>query len=156
MLRTSSLCASRCRVERTRTRLDERLTNLPGVRSAALVSGLAPMRPPNMNDTDIEGFVQTQDGPIQNVDFYQSVSKDYFATMGIRLMDGRLFDGRDVQGAPGAVIINKTMAMTFWPHQSPIGRRIRPGGSKDWCTIIGIVDDVKNAGLDRPAGTELY
>ncbi len=138
------------------TRLDERLTNLPGVRSAALVSGLAPMRPPNMNDTDIEGFVQTQDGPIQNVDFYQSVSKDYFATMGIRLMDGRLFDGRDVQGAPGAVIINNTMAMTFWPHLNPIGRRIRPGGSKDWCTIIGIADDVKNAGLDRPAGTELY
>ena len=138
------------------TRLDERLTNLPGVQSAALVSGLAPMRPPNMNDTDIEGFVQTQDGPIQNVDFYQSVSKDYFATMGIRLMDGRLFDGRDVQGAPGAVIINNTMALTFWPHLNPIGRRIRPGGSKDWCAIIGIVDDVKNAGLDRPTGTELY
>lgn len=138
------------------TRLDGRLMNLPGVRSAALVSGLAPMRPPNMNDTDIEGFVQTQDGPIQNVDFYQSVSKDYFATMGIRLMDGRLFDGRDVQGAPGAVIISNTMALTFWPHLNPIGRRIRPGGSKDWYTIIGIVDDVKNAGLDRPAGTELY
>ena len=138
------------------TRLDERLTNLPGVQSAALVSGLAPLRPPNMNDTDIEGFVQTQDGPIQNVDFYQSVSKDYFATMGIRLMDGRLFDGRDVHSALGVVIINNAMAMTFWPHLNPIGRRIRPGGSKDWCTIIGIVDDVKNAGLDRPAGTELY
>ena len=138
------------------TRLDARLTNLPGVQSAALVSGLAPMRPPNMNDTDIEGFVPTEGGPIPNVDFYQAASTGYFATMGIRLMDGRLFDGRDVQGGPDAVIINKTMAMTFWPHQSPIGRRIRPGGSKDWCTIIGIVDDVKNAGLDRPAGTELY
>jgi predicted permease len=138
------------------TRLEERLTNLPGVQSAALVSGLAPMRPPNMNDTDIEGFVKTQDGPIQNVDFYQAVSKDYFATMGIRLMDGRLFDARDVQGAPGVVIVNKTMAMTFWPRQNPIGRRVRPGGSKNWSTIIGMVDDVKNAGLDRPAGTELY
>jgi putative ABC transport system permease protein len=71
-------------------------------------------------------------------------------------MDGRLFDERDVQGAPETVVINKTMAMTFWPQQNPIGRRIRPGGSKDWCTIIGIVDDVKNAGLDRPVGTELY
>jgi putative ABC transport system permease protein len=138
------------------TRLEERLTNLPGVQSAALVSGLAPMRPPNMNDTDIEGFVQTQDGPIQNVDFYQAVSKDYFATMGIRIMDGRLFDARDVQGAPEVVIVNKTMAMTFWPRQNPIGRRVRPGGSKNWSTIIGMVDDVKNAGLDRPAGTELY
>jgi putative ABC transport system permease protein len=138
------------------TRLDEKLMNLPAVQSAALVSGLAPMRPPNMNDTDIEGFVQTQDGPIQNVDFYQAVSKDYFTTMGIRLMDGRLFDGRDIQGAPDVVIINNTMAMTFWPRQNAIGRRIRQGGSKDWSTIVGVVDDVKNAGLDRPAGTELY
>jgi predicted permease len=138
------------------TRFDARLTNLPGVQSAALVSGLAPMRPPNMNDTEIEGFVQTEGGPIQNVDFYQSVSKDYFATMGIRLMDGRLFDGRDVQGAPEVAVINKTMAMTFWPKLNPVGRRVRPGGSKEWATVIGIVDDVKNAGLDRPAGTEIY
>ena len=138
------------------TLFDERLTNLPGVQSAALVSGLAPMRPPNMNDTDIEGFVQRADGPIPNVDFYQAVSKAYFTTMGIRLIDGRLFDEHDVLGAPEVVIINKTMALTFWPGQEPIGRRIRPGGSKDWSTIVGVVDDVKNAGLDRPAGTELY
>jgi predicted permease len=137
-------------------RLDGRLTNLPGVQSAALVSGLAPMRRPNMNDTDIEGFVMTKDGPIQNVDFYQAVSKDYFSTMGIRLLDGRLFDQRDVQDAPQVVIVNKTMAQTFWPNQNSVGRRVRPGGTKEWCTIIGVVDDVKNAGLDRPAGTELY
>ncbi|MGB2637670.1 MAG: ABC transporter permease, partial [Candidatus Acidiferrum sp.] len=136
------------------TRLEGRLTNLPGVQSAALVSGLPPMRPPNMNDTDIEGFVKTEGGPIENVDFYQAVSSGYFATMGIRLMDGRFFDDRDIQNAPPVVIINKTMAMTFWPHQNPIGRRVRPG--KDWCTVVGVVDDVKNAGLDRPAGTELY
>ncbi|MGB8662132.1 MAG: ABC transporter permease [Candidatus Acidiferrum sp.] len=136
------------------TRFDERLERIPGVKSAALAYGLPPLRAPNMNDTDIEGFVQTKDGPIQNVDFYQAVSKDYFATMGIRLMDGRLFDDRDMQGAPDVVIINKTMALTFWPHQNPIGRRVRP--DKNWCTIIGVVDDVKNAGLDRPAGTELY
>jgi predicted permease len=138
------------------TRLDASLSNLPGVQSTALVSGLAPMRPPNMNDTPIEGFVPTEGGPIQNVDFYQIVSKDYFATMGIRLMDGRLFDDRDVQGAPGAVIVNQTMAKTFWPNQNAIGRRVRPGGVKDWSTVVGIVDDVKNAGLDRPAGTEIY
>src|SRR5690349_23856921 len=76
--------------------------------------------------------------------------------MGIRLIDGRLFDEHDVLGAPEVVIINKTMAMTFWPRQNPIGRRVRPGGSKDWSTIVGVVDDVKNAGLDRPAGTELH
>jgi len=138
------------------TLLEQRIRNLPGVRSAALVSGLAPLRPPNMNDTDIEGFVPTKDGPIQNVDFYQGVSKDYFATMGVRLLEGRLFDDRDVQNGPPVMIVNKAMAQTFWPNQSAIGRRARPSGGKDWCTVVGVVDDVKNAGLDRPAGTELY
>src|SRR5262249_15874237 len=97
-------------------------------------------------------------GPIENVDFYQSVSKDYFATMGIRLMDGRLFDDRDAFGAPGVVIVNHTMANTFWPGQSAVGRRLRPGMGKDtpWFTVVGVVDDVKNGGLRRPAGTELY
>ena len=138
------------------TRFEGHLTNLPGVRSAALVSGLAPLRPPNMNDTDIEGFVMKEGGPIQNVDFYQAVSKDYFATMGISLIDGRLFEARDVQDAPEVAIVNKTMAMTFWPNQNALGRHVRVSGSKTWCTVVGIVDDVKNAGLDRPAGTEIY
>jgi putative ABC transport system permease protein len=140
------------------TRFEEGITHLPGVQSAAIVAGLPPSRRPNMNDTDIEGFVRREGGPIENVDFYQSVSKNYFATMGIRLMDGRLFDDRDAQGAPDVVIINKTMAMTFWPGQNAVGRRLRANGTggRRWCTIIGVVDDVKNAGLDRPAGTELY
>lgn len=138
------------------TRLNQRLANLPGAQSAALVSGLAPIRPPDMDDTDFEGFVPTKDGPIANVDFYQAVSKNYFATMGIRLIDGRLFDERDGPGAPLTMIVNKTLARTFWPNQSAIGRRAKPGGAKDWCSVVGVVDDVKNAGLDRPAGTELY
>src|SRR5262249_11155461 len=121
------------------TRFEERLNHLPGAKSTALVSGLAPIRPPNMNDTEIEGFVQVKDGPIQNVDFYQAVSKNYFDVMGIRLMDGRVFDDRDVQGAPEVVVINTTMANTFWPKQNPIGRRIRVGGpNTSWQTVIGI------------------
>jgi putative ABC transport system permease protein len=139
------------------TRFEDRLAHLQGAKSVALVSGLPPIRPPNMNDTEIEGFVQTKDGPIQNVDFWQAVGRKYFETMGIRLIDGRFFDDRDVVGAPEVVIVNKSMAITFWPKQSPIGRRIRTGRSDtNWQTVVGVVDDVKNAGLDRPAGTELY
>ncbi len=137
-------------------RFEEKITHLPGIQSAAFVSGLPPIRPPDMNDTDIESFVHVEGGPIENVDFYQAVSKDYFKTMGIRLMDGRLFDERDVQGAPDVTIVNQSMARTFWGNQSPIGRRVRPGSSDPWCTIIGVVEDVKNAGIDKPAGTELY
>jgi len=138
------------------TRLEERLHQIPGVESAAIAYGLAPARPSDMNDTDIEGLVTKPGGPIKNVDYYQMVSKDYFAAMRIRLIAGRFFDDRDAKGAPDVVIINQTMARTFWPGEVAIGHRIRPGFQDPWCTIVGIVDDVKNAGLDRPAGTELY
>lgn len=138
------------------TRMEDAITHLPGVQSAAIVSGLPPMRPPNMNDTKIENFVKVKGGPIENVDFYQVVSKDYFKTMGIRLMEGRLFDERDTKGTPDVAIINQTMARTFWGNQSPIGKRIQPSYDPPWCTIVGVVEDVKDAGLDRPAGTELY
>lgn len=141
-------------------RLEERVTHLPNVRSGALVYGMPPLRDPNMNDTDIEGFVRREGGPIENIDFYQAVSKGYFATMGVRLLEGRLFDDRDVKGAVPTVIVNQTMANTFWPGQSAIGRHVRPGSSlgdkAPWSTVVGVVDDVKNAGLDRAAGTELY
>ena len=139
-------------------RFAEQITSLPGVRSAALVYGMPPMRAPNMNDTDIEGFVKREGGPIENVDFDQVVTKDYFATMGIRLMEGRFFDDRDTATEAPVVIVNSAMARTFWPNESAIGKHVRPNsGSKDpWSTVVGIVDDVKNAGLDRPVGTELY
>jgi putative ABC transport system permease protein len=54
------------------------------------------------------------------------------------------------------VIVNQMLARTFYPGQSAIGRRIMPGGDKEWRTIVGVVADIKNAGLDKPAGTELF
>ena len=139
-------------------RFAEQVTSLPGLKSGALVYGMPPMRAPNMNDTDFEGFVKREGGPIENVDFDQVVTKDYFATMGIRLMEGRFFDDRDTAAGSPVVIVNSTLARTFWPNESAIGKHVRPNaGSKDpWSTVVGVVDDVKNAGLDRPAGTEMY
>jgi predicted permease len=139
-------------------RFEEQITSLPGVRSAALVYGMPPMRAPNMNDTGFEGFVKREGGPLENVDFDQVVTKDYFTTMGIRLMEGRFFDDRDTAAGSPVVVVNSTLARTFWPNQSAIGKHVRPNsGSKDpWSTVVGVVDDVKNAGLDRPAGAELY
>ena len=137
-------------------RLNDKITQIPGVQSAAIAYGLPPLRPPNMNDTHIEGFVRRQGGPIENVEYYNTVSKDFFTTLGVRLMDGRLFDERDVQGSPDVVIVNQTMARTFWGNESPMGHRIQPGMSGPLCTIIGVDEDVKNAGLDKPTGTEIF
>jgi putative ABC transport system permease protein len=138
--------------------LQERLSRLPGVKSAALVSGLPPERQINANDTTIENLAMGPDAPIQNVDFWQTVSDHYFETMGIPLIEGRLFDQRDGDGAPSVVIINQAMALHFWKNESAVGKRVRPTSTPPgpWLTVVGVVADVKNAGLDRAAGTELY
>jgi putative ABC transport system permease protein len=138
------------------SRLQDRLSSIPGVQSAALVSGLPPTRRINANDTEIEGLAMGPDSPIQNVDYWLAVSTGYFDTMRIRLIDGRLLDQRDGQGAQPVAVINQAMAHHFYGDQSPIGRRVRAGNQDQWRTIVGVVADVKNAGLDQAAGTELY
>ncbi len=134
----------------------ERLRLLPRVDAVTVASGLPPARRLNANDTDIEGFVARQGGPIENVDYWQVVGDNYFQTMGVRLIEGRFFDQRDGANAPRAAIVNRSMARLFWPGGSALGRRVRIPGSKQWMPIVGVVGDVKNAGIDKPAGTELY
>jgi putative ABC transport system permease protein len=138
--------------------LQDRLVSLPGVKSAAFVNGLPPMRPINANDTGIEGYQPTPDGPAQNVDYWNTVSEDYFNTMGIRTIEGRTFEASDRnESANRVVVINQALARRFW-QGSPIGRRVNPGMSEPptWFTIVGVVEDTKNTGVDRPAGPELY
>jgi predicted permease len=138
--------------------LAARLNTLPGVVSAAIASGLPPSRPINANDTMIEGFVPVPNGPIQNIDYWNSVSGKYFETIGAHLLEGRFLNEADGAGAPLAVVVNQTMAKTYWPRESAVGHRVRYSGPNNppWRTIVGVVADVKNAALDRPAGTELY
>jgi len=138
-------------------RLEENLAHMPGVVSAALMNGLPPQRPANFNDTLIENFVPRPGGPVQNVDFYQVVGAHSFETLGARLVEGRFIDERDTQGAPSAVVINQTMARTFWPGESALGHRIKPGNpAAPWRTVVGVVADIKNGGTDQPTGTELF
>jgi len=140
--------------------LEDRVRSLPGVNNAATVAGLPPQRPINANDTLIEGFVPKPGGPIQNIDYWQYVGPRYFDTMGIRLLEGRTFDEREGPGSPAVVVINKTMAQIYWPGESALGHRVRPPGGPGvetpWFTVVGVVDDVKNGGIDKAAGTELY
>ncbi len=136
--------------------LQQRVAALPGVESASIMTGLPPNRPLNANDTQIEGWVMRQGGPIQNIDYYQTVGSRYFETAGIRLIEGRYLDDRDGANAPLTVIVNQTMARTYWPGQSALGHRVKSSFQGEWRTVVGVVEDVKNAGLDKPTGTELY
>lgn len=134
----------------------ERTNRLPGVVSATRITGLPPVRALNANDTQIEGWVRRPDGPLQNIDYYNVVGDRFLETTGARLIEGRMFDERDGETTPAVVVINQTMARAHWPNQSPLGKRVRPGFTDPWRTIVGVIADVKNAGIDKPAGTELY
>jgi putative ABC transport system permease protein len=138
--------------------LQDRLASLPGVKGAAFVNGLPPTRPINANDTGIEGYQSTPDGPAQNVDYWNMVGEDYFGAMGIRTIDGRTFEPSDSnENADRVVVVNQSLARRFW-EGSPIGRRVNPGMSDPptWFTVVGVVEDARNTGIDRPAGPELY
>jgi len=136
----------------------ERTRSLPGVVTAAMASGLPPDRPINANDTTIENFVPVKNGPLQNVDYWNFVGPHYFETVGARLLEGRFLNESDGPNAPPVVVVNQAMAKTFWPNQSALGHRLKTEFGKDaqWRTIVGVAGDMKNAGLDRPAGTELF
>ncbi len=140
-------------------RLTDRLSNTAGVQSVAAMDGLPPLRQVNANDTSIEGYKAPPEGPFENVDYYQNVNTKYVETMGIPVVEGRSFQPTDADGA-FVVLINQTMARTFYGSQSPIGRRVRPMGSPSagipWFTIVGVLKDVKQGGVDKKTGTELY
>jgi putative ABC transport system permease protein len=137
-------------------RLIDRLGALPGVTSASAMSGLPPRRDVNANDTEFEGLPQDQDSPPHNTDYWQFVTRDYLETMDIPLRAGRLFTYADEGGAP-VVLINERLAEVFYPDVDPVGRRLRPpGDGTPWLTIVGVVKDVKQGGLEEETGTEVY
>jgi putative ABC transport system permease protein len=84
------------------------------------------------------------------------VSPEYFDTMRIPLIEGRLPTKNDLrEGFPAVVLINRTAALKYWPGQSPVGKRLRMFGP-EWREIIGVVDDVKFWGLAKPVNPEVY
>jgi predicted permease len=139
--------------------LTSRLTEVPGIQGATITSGLPPLREVNANDTEFEGLdLVPGQGPPANVDYYTTVSDDFFQTMGIPIVDGRAFTPSDDAEAPPVLVINETTAKRYYPGRSAVGQRIRPGYGDDtpWLTVVGVAKDVKQGGLDQETGTELY
>jgi predicted permease len=139
-------------------RLLDRLRAVPGVQAVTAMSGLPPMRQVNANDTEIDNYTAPPEGPFENVDYYQQVMTDYFETMGIPIVDGRSFAPPDAASSGMVAVVNETLVRTFWKDLNPIGQRLRPccGDQVPWFTVVGVAKDVKQGGLDRKTGTELY
>jgi predicted permease len=133
-----------------------RIKAIPGVKDVAAMSGLPPQRPINANDTKFIGLPTGPNIPMQNVDYWQFVTPGYLGTMKIPVVQGRGFEPGDGPMQPPVVLVNEALAKRFFPGQSAIGRQVQPGGSPAVFTIVGVVKDVKQQGLDASVGTELY
>ncbi|HXR98333.1 MAG TPA: ABC transporter permease [Terriglobales bacterium] len=136
-------------------RLLQEVQRNPAVLSAATASTfpLNAVRP-RIAAFEIQGRQRGPNEPAPTFDFH-SVSPGYFKTMGIAMLAGRQFSPDDALNTPDVVIINRSMQDRYWPHHDAIGHSISTDG-KNWAMIVGIVDNVKSYGLDKPPGDELY
>ena len=135
--------------------LIDRLNALPDVQAVGAVSNLPLGHSEGLTWLTVEGhdfdekvFFQTR-----------SVTPHYFEAMGIHLLDGRSFTDDDSAGHPNVAIVGRTFAKTYFPGHSPIGKRFHfiDGAPKPtWWTIVGVVDDVRNASLEEKPRLQAY
>jgi putative ABC transport system permease protein len=138
--------------------LERRVEALPGVSGAAFADGLPPDGVGNFNNFDLEDF-PTPPGQSQPVTPWVSVTPDYFRLLGLTLLEGRLFDDRDGRRPElDVVVVDRAWATRFFSNGSAIGKRFKEGGCSTcpWTTVVGVVSNVKYAGLDQPDEGSVY
>ncbi len=124
----------------------QRVSGLPGVEAAALTNELL-VRPNALGGPFvIQGRPDASpaDSPTANL---RLISPAYFQAMEISLLEGRAFTEADSAGAPGVVILSRTVAAQHWPAGQALGQRIRigpPQGEGPWLTVVGIAADVRH------------
>ncbi len=139
--------------------LFDRVEQFPGVVSAGGVSVL-PLSPGvGWGTIWVEGYDAGPGEGLVQAD-QRVAARDYFAAMGIGLIDGRFFDGRDTKDSLKAVIVDEGFAARFWPGQSALGKRVKRGGADSddpWMTVVGVVKTVKQYSLDAdPPRAAMY
>jgi len=132
---------------------------VPGALSAAVVTALPMSGDRWRTAIAVEGY-EPPEGTRLGMDFAQ-VSEDYFETVGMTLVSGRVFNAQDRgSDGPTSLVVNEAFAREFWPDGDAIGRRLKivrsSDGSDPWITVIGIVADVRQWGLAESGDPETY
>jgi predicted permease len=137
-----------------------RLRALPGAENAALSSVVPLQGALKQNGYRVEGAPESGDAPAAVSD---SVTPEFFRTIGAPLVRGRVFQDRDDKQAPLVVLVDEAAARHFWGAQDPIGKRIRSARTTrkgivqpDWFTVVGVVGNVKLASLDEKDVPHVY
>ena len=140
-----------------------RMKAIPGVELAAISSALPTTNsnPNAVGGLAIEGFA-IEDRPVESSQNLSAerirISPDYFKVLRATLLRGRSFTEGDDDGKPLVAIIDESTARKYWPNRDPLGRRVRfaKDPAKPWTTIVGIIKDIKNDGLDIDGIPHIY
>jgi putative ABC transport system permease protein len=133
-------------------RVLDKVETLPGIQSAGLTDVL-PLGQQNNRDYFTVENRPMPAGETLAADF-RRVSPQYFDTMGIALRRGRQLTNHDVESAPPVVLIDETLARQYFPHEDPLGQRMRLWG--EWRQVVGIVSQVHHYGLDKQPEPTIY
>ncbi len=136
----------------------QRLEALPGVTAAGAITSLPLSEMYAWGPIVIEGRTPPPGENFINAD-QRIAGGDYFQAMEIPLRSGRFFNADDTEAHPRVAIIDDFMAQEYWPHEDPLGKRIRFGGldaDGKWITIVGVVGRIKQYTLDTDSRIAFY
>jgi predicted permease len=140
------------------TQVLTRIGSLPSVKAVGAINNL-PLSGDYISGTfSIEGEnqINKSNSPAAQARW---VTPGYFWAMGVPLLDGRAFSAADTNTAPLVVLIDQSLARRYFPRADPIGRRVKFGpatSSHPWATVVGVVGDVRDLGLDKHPDVEIY
>jgi putative ABC transport system permease protein len=139
-------------------RVLDRVNHLPGVVAAGCTTWLPLTNWGGANGIRIEGRPALGPGHAM-IPNTRMISDKYMQAIGMRLVKGRNFNASDDPSTAKVALINEAAAEKFWPGQDPLGTRFKLDKDQklqQWITVVGIVGDVRQAGLDQPPRPEIY
>jgi predicted permease len=133
-----------------------RLASVPGVRAVGLTSSLPFSNSVSTGSFNVEGYVPPPNHPSPWGDI-RVVSPGFFEALGVPLLSGRVFDEQDGPDAVKVAVVDEEMVHRYWPHESPIGKRLSTSSrNPDFITVVGVVRHTHDEGLDADARVQIY
>jgi putative ABC transport system permease protein len=130
---------------------------VPGIQAAALTE----IVPLSQDEMDMGYFLVKEAAPLAVGEHlaadYRDITPNYFATMGIPLIKGRIFSQQDNLDRPKVVVIDETLARRFFPNEDPVGKHLQvPDATRPAREIVGVVGGVRDTGFDQQPRPTIY
>jgi putative ABC transport system permease protein len=137
----------------------EKVRAVPGVVSAGAISNIPFTNYANASFYRLEGQSTGENGLAGQVSLFRNVSRDYFATVGAQLREGRFFEPSDQRSEAPVAIINEPLANRHFPGQSALGKRLQFGqlnAEGHWYTVVGVVKQIRENGVLESPKPAIY